>query len=362
MRCLLSLSMLLFLLKVQAQYTGGKGDGFELILSHVQNQLVNIYRGGNSDGFTAIAFKSQNKLPNLYAGGSGDGFVASSALLVNPLPAIYTGSNDDGSANALAPLVNELPSIYSGGNDDGATLLREKNQNKLPDIYAGGNNDGYAFMNATGQNIFLNIYAGGADDGYASAIATNQNKSVASLQSFSGAWQQEDAFLLWQISSPENVETFEIERSINNGQSFESLKKIKPGGNVTRRIMDYNYLDVKAFNVAGANIKYRIKWIDKQGNLKYSPLVTLTKNSKEPIIAVYPNPTNGSFILQFKNVKIPENYKYMLHNAAGVLIEEGNITSASTHFNLSRLTSASYTLSILKENKLMQNFTIIISR
>jgi hypothetical protein len=126
--------------------------------------------------------------------------------------------------------------------------------------------------------------------------------------------------------------------------------------------MDYSYIDVKALNIAAANFKYRIKWLDKQGNLKYSPVVTLVKNSEEPIIAVYPNPTNGSFILQFKDVKTFANYKYMLHNAAGVLLEEGSITSVSTHFNLSSLASATYTLSILKENKLIQNFTIILSR
>lgn len=364
MRCLLSLLMLLFLAKVQAQYTGGAGDGFTLASTGVQNTLVNIFKGGKSDGFAAVTFKSANKISNLYTGGSDDGFAVSAALVVNPLPSIYKGGKDDGSANSLALQVNKFPGIYTGGGNDGTALKEKTNQNKLPGIYTGGNDDGYTLVNAPGQNITLNIYAGGADDGYNSETINNQNKSAkpVSLISFSGTWQQEDAFLLWQISSIKNIETLEIERSINNGETFESLKKTKPENESSSIITDYTYLDVKAFNVSAQNIKYRIKWLDNAGNLKYSPVVTLTKNSKEPVIAVYPNPTNGSFILQFKSVQTPLNYKYMLHNAAGALLEEGNITSASTHFNLSRLASASYTLSIFKENKLIQNFTIIITK
>lgn len=365
MRCLLFLLMLLLLVKVHAQYTGGTNDGFAFILSSTQNKSVNIYRGGNNDGFAAITFKAVNKLPKLYTGGSGDGFTASSASLVNPLPSIYKGGKDDGTANSLALQVNKFPGIYTGGGNDGTALKEKINQNPLPGIYTGGDEDGYAFMNAPGQNISLNIYAGGDDDGYTSETVASQNKSAkpVSLISFSGTWQQEDAYLLWQISSAKNIETLEIERSINNGETFESIKSTKPGENESSSIIsDYTYLDAKAFNVPTQNIKYRIKWLDKAGNLKYSNIVTLIKNSKGPIITVYPNPNNGSFILQFKSVQTPLNYKYMLHSAAGVLLEEGSITSVSTHFNLSRLASASYTLSIFKQNKLIQNFTIIITR
>jgi hypothetical protein len=348
----------------RAQYTGGTNDGFSFILLDTQNKTVNIYKGGNNDGFAAITFKAANKLPKLYTGGSGDGAAASAALPANPLPSIYKGGKNDGSDNVLTLQANKFPGIYTGGGNDGTALKEKTSQNKLPGIYTGGSDDGYAFMNAPAQNITLNIYAGGDDDGYTYETIANQNKSAkpVSLISFSGTWQQEDAFLLWQISSVKNIETFEIERSINNGETFQSLQQTKPGENENSIISDFTYLDIKAFNAPAQNIKYRIKWLDKAGNISYSNIVTLSKSSKEPVIAVYPNPNNGSFILQFKGVSTPLIYKYMLHNTTGILLEEGNITSPITHFNLNQLASATYTLFIFKNNKLIQNFTIIITR
>ncbi len=364
MRCLLFLSTILLVVKLQGQYAGGKADGFTFKPAQLQNQSANIYTGGSNDGSTNSAFTTENKLPKLFTGGKADGFARSLAPAVNPLPALYKGGNDDGFAKSLNLVVNKLPKIYTGGSNDGTGINTKNKQNKLPAIYAGGNNDGYTSATVSGQNIVLNIYTGSTADGYASIHTAHQNKfpGPGTLISFSGTSQQQDVLLLWQVSAAENIETFEIERSINNGQNFEPLAKMKPDENENSRVGDYTYLDIKAFNLPATNLKYRIKLLDKAGNFKYSTIITLVKNITEPIIAVYPNPTNGTFILQFKNVQTVENYKYLLHTSAGALLQEGRIDEASTRFNLSHLASATYILSIFKENKLIQNFTIILTR
>ncbi len=99
---------------------------------------------------------------------------------------------------------------------------------------------------------------------------------------------EKDVLIKWVTSSEVNNDYFTVEKSID-AQNFEELTIVQGAGN-SNQVLNYSTLDEKPYN--GISY-YRLKQTDFNGQFKYSNIVSVNINHGEPIVRVYPNPTQN---------------------------------------------------------------------
>ncbi|MCW3113811.1 MAG: hypothetical protein JWR18_2207 [Segetibacter sp.] len=125
----------------------------------------------------------------------------------------------------------------------------------------------------------------------------------------------------WVAEAESNMDLYEVERSTDakNFQIIASLKAQNNSNNVT----PYGFFDVNP----NADNYYRIKSIDKSGDVKLSEVVRVQIASAKNTITVVNNPVRGKTIrLMFDNVAIG-NYSVSLTSAAGEKVYDGKINN-----------------------------------
>jgi hypothetical protein len=105
------------------------------------------------------------------------------------------------------------------------------------------------------------------------------------LVSFSAAQSGNDVQLRWTTAQESNSSYFAIERS-NNASDWSVIGTITARGNTTERT-DYTYTDI---NPAKANLFYRLKQVDQDGNFKYSSVARISNKDVIAELVTYPNP------------------------------------------------------------------------
>lgn len=340
---------------VNAQYKGGNGDGAVTKIMLSLNPLNNIYAGTFNDGFASAKIMGINPMPNIYAGKNGDGFGYALSQLQNFQANIYAGGTGDGS-NYLAVLQeNKLQNIYAGGNNDGYATVYIQNENSSLNIYNGGNSDGFATSMLLLQNPFANIYKGGNDDGFAGIVVYQLNNTASkSSLSFSGIWQQENIALNWNIIDQLPNSMYQLERSTGDASHFIKLTT----GSKAKQRSGYGFIDADTRNASV--FFYRLKRIDAGHANEYSAIVRLSKEVKNVSYTIYPNPGKGLFNITINGVEKPQGFSYNVLNATGTVIKKGNITSATTQFNISHMAAGLYYVQLFKNTQLQNTYKIIL--
>jgi len=361
-RILVLLAAIAYSLDIDAQYRGGINDGFALFSSVNQNAVPNIYTGGNNDGFSVITVVNQNAVPNIYTGGTDDGFSVVTVVNQNAVPDIYTGGINDGFSVVAAVNQNAVPNIYTGGINDGWSAIVVSAQNATPNIYLGGNNDGFDLTTSLAQNVALNIYLGGSNDGWATLVANNQNPSVVlsvRLLEFNAVWQNDDVLVSWKTTSELQNDHFEVERSIDNGASFQRIGSVN-GHGTTTTANAYSLLDTDIKNKSGTVFYYRLKPVAVDGHFSYSAIVKLNRKGKEISYVLFPNPSSGHFTVKVTGVNDLKGYSYLVNSEKGEALQNGLLQNTTTSFDLSKLPSGSYWMRIIKDGKVETTIKIIL--
>ncbi len=108
------------------------------------------------------------------------------------------------------------------------------------------------------------------------------------MLSFTGYNKNNTNILDWKTASETNSDYYIIERG-NNGNSFESIGKVKGAGN-SNTIMSYGYSDNNYSQ--GVNY-YRLKQVDFDGNYTYSKTISISNlQISKSSISIYPVPCN----------------------------------------------------------------------
>jgi len=358
------LALLLLLMPVCcfAQYKGGQDDGAVGKLQVKQNALPTVYTGGAGNIYAYAMVTGQNPTPGIYNGGRDDGIA-----MVNPhakqnvLPGIYAGGKDDGSGAIVVTFQNAFDNIYAGGDNDGADSRIDSAQNKLPSIYTGGHDDGADVRKVTLNNPLPGIYTGGKDDGFATLKRTVQNAMPlrpAGVVEFSGKWAAGDAQLQWAVSNMPGIARYELERSGDGGKTFTRISVVQAAKNGT----NYTNTDKGAYGLPADILMYRLTCVREDGSAAYAGLARLTKDAAAPVLVVYPNPTAGRFTLAMDNMRDGyRGYEYVISTTDGKVLFKGNIKNAHTSFNLSDKAAGAYFLTVFKNGKTVQNYTIIVA-
>ncbi|MFI5204695.1 MAG: T9SS type A sorting domain-containing protein [Flavobacteriales bacterium] len=149
--------------------------------------------------------------------------------------------------------------------------------------------------------------------------------------------------LNWATTSEHNNDYFDIEKS-NDGEIFEAIGMVEGFGNSNETI-NYSFTDE---NPNAEVAYYRLKQVDINGQYKLSKLVA-SACSKEKDIVVYPNPSNGYFIVEGTE----KNRDMVITDMLGQVVFKTTCIAEKTEVNISSLPAGTYfiTVSLRRGNK-----------
>ena len=183
------------------------------------------------------------------------------------------------------------------------------------------------------------------------------------LLSFTGFEKDNTVLLSWVTATELQNKGWEIERAAvegnNNITAWQNLGFINGRGNSTA-INNYSFTD--AGLIAGTTYQYRLKQIDTDGHVTYSPVVIIKiAGGKKIQLAIYPNPVKTNATIRYT---IAENstVKLSVFNAQGQLVktilnQQLNAGNYSQAIETSTLAAGKYLLKIDDgKNILTRNF------
>jgi hypothetical protein len=134
--------------------------------------------------------------------------------------------------------------------------------------------------------------------------------------------------LNWNVETEVNLDRYEVERS-QDGANFNSVTSLSPGLNA------YSFTD----NVNGIgtdNFFYRLKMVDRDGKISYSPIQQVKIKGKA--ITISPNPASDQ-------IRVAGTYNkgmISITNSSGITVITKNANSTVTDVNISLLPAGVY--------------------
>ena len=151
----------------------------------------------------------------------------------------------------------------------------------------------------------------------------------------------------WQTATETNNQGFEIERASSSTTPVQGWTKISfvEGRGTTTEMTDYSYKD-KITNPG--NYVYRLKQIDFDGTISYSPEIEIdiTGPKDYALFQNYPNPFNPTTTIKFA-LPVKTNLVISVYNLLGEKVTElfnGELNEGyhEIEFNASNLSSGAY--------------------
>lgn len=184
-------------------------------------------------------------------------------------------------------------------------------------------NPGFSSSPWTGpvQGIHNTTFSGTINIDYV-AIGTNCSGPLpVELLSFTAFAKNKDVLVRWTALSETNLAHYELQ-AMNNGDA--TTLAIVPAAGTTSETKDYSFADHRIF--AGKRY-YRLKSVDLDGSVQYSAIISVATGGEE--IRLYPNPSSGSFELNFTATSEGETV-VKVYGADGILEEEKIIEVGSS--------------------------------
>jgi hypothetical protein len=156
--------------------------------------------------------------------------------------------------------------------------------------------------------------------------------------------------LEWKMGTDEIADYFEIEKS-KGGSMFTRIGSVQANGTYS-----YSFVD----RMPGETDNYyRIKAVNKQGEMVYSSIVSLKTNTKSNKVILLTNPASSTLV--FKH-QASDNSSYRITDTWGRIIVSGKISNYAviSSVDISKLLPGSYLLQIIGENE--NTFTMFIKR
>ncbi|WP_426589334.1 T9SS type A sorting domain-containing protein [Mucilaginibacter sp. R-33] len=154
----------------------------------------------------------------------------------------------------------------------------------------------------------------------------------------------------WIVENEANYTTFTLQRSTDNGKTWDDLDVIKSNGLGT-----YSYTDP---NPAKGLNNYRVQLTDLNNDISLSKELPLmyanTKNNiSNSLLTIYPNPVTETLNLTIGQTNASANYNIQLTNSSGVILKAVNITQLYWKNNVAGLVPGTYIIRVT-DNKTKQ--------
>ncbi|MBN4051534.1 hypothetical protein JYU16_01845, partial [bacterium AH-315-M05] len=154
---------------------------------------------------------------------------------------------------------------------------------------------------------------------------SSANPLPIDLLSFDAKLNDDKVDLFWATASETNNDYFTIQRSVD-GVDFENVTYVAGAGNSSHRLY-YTAIDNDPYY--GVSY-YRLKQTDYDGKYEYSKVIAINYLLNEDYnIAVYPNPSDGSFYVNIKGNKDDEVLVVVIdvlgkeHYSKVIILDEG---------------------------------------
>lgn len=166
---------------------------------------------------------------------------------------------------------------------------------------------------------------------------------------FKAQFSAKEVLLSWATAMEKNHEQFVLERSQQEIADFKPITVIKGNGdsNVEKQ---YKFVDKKP--LSGTNY-YRLKQVDFDGTVTYSPVLAVEVKIAQPVISLYPNPATHALNVDLGNAKSYKEINLRIINALGKAIYQQSITNLNTHaisVPVAALPAGTYYLVVIKDN------------
>ncbi|MEP6949129.1 MAG: choice-of-anchor tandem repeat GloVer-containing protein [Ginsengibacter sp.] len=319
-----------------SNYGGNAGGGTIFLFDPVTFNYTVLKSFDNTNGGNPVGSLMQADDGNLYgmtgSGGSNfDGVIFS----FNPASRIYTKLLDFDSSNGAYPMGN----------------LMQANDGKLYGMTsAGGSNNAgviFSFDPSTSTYSKLENFDGtnGAKPYLGSGFieVLESGPLPVTLISFTGKNSGNYNMLSWQAGNEQNLNYYELQRSID-GQNFAEISQIKAAGN-----NNYSYRD-NIGSLVSSLCYYRLKSVDKDGIFKYSIVLEIRKE-RNGFAGVSPNPFKDNLVINVESFSRDKVIFIITDISGKQLYKENKLLSSGTNVveinETRRLSKGPYLLTII---------------
>ncbi|MBK0380492.1 T9SS type A sorting domain-containing protein [Mucilaginibacter sp. SD-g] len=167
------------------------------------------------------------------------------------------------------------------------------------------------------------------------------------LLDFSAAKITTGAQLSWITENESNSTDFTVQRSTDNGKTFEVVGSIASNDKGNYNIIDHD--PVKGLNI------YRLKQDDINGSISYSKPVSLmyadlSDNITVDNMKVYPNPVSTTVNVSIVPDAETASYTIKIVNGLGTLVKTATSTQPTWQDNVSDLLPGTYFVQVINNN------------
>ena len=252
----------------------------------ISNDLA-ITAGHNGD------FNAGDKGKNLviHVTNNGPDATGTTTTVTDTLPAglTYAGTTgDQGNGWSISVSGNIVTAVYNGSVSSG---------DSFPDLDIPVNvNSGTAGQTLTNKVSVQND----ADDNLANNDATddihvvNPTGMPVTLSDFTGSRVKNANELQWTTATEINNKGFELQRSIDNGATWQDVTFV-PGHGTSSVVNGYSYTD--ADGAAYALAMYRLGQTDLDGKVTLENKIVTISGAALSTLSVYPNPAHGTITI-----------------------------------------------------------------
>ncbi|MGZ3811034.1 MAG: T9SS type A sorting domain-containing protein [Mucilaginibacter sp.] len=277
-------------------------------------------------------------------------------------PGLGSVSLSSTSADSVALAINELPlpqqnsqtiRLNVNAKTDGIYQLNMKEVVGIPQLYDVWLMDAYKKDSLNMQqskiysfNIYKNDSSSFGSNRFSLLIRQNQTYSYQ-LLAFAAKKVPDVAQVqvLWKTGNEQNYTHFTVERSIDNGKTFDVLGSEKATAQGAYSLLDKN-------PVIGQNV-YRLKQEDINNNITYSKTIGVFYTNLDTItignnLSIYPNPASN--VINLATTKQPlggATYDINFMSSSGNIIKKITSSQASWQGNISDLKPGIYEVHII---------------
>jgi hypothetical protein len=177
---------------------------------------------------------------------------------------------------------------------------------------------------------------------------------------FAGNLQNTQVLLSWTILAAQEVDHFEIERSVNNadyikaGIMMTAVKLNEP--------QSFGFTD----DINGINndvIYYRLKVIGRAGEIKYSNVLAVRRSQVKTALSIAPNPAHDYVIIKFIAEKAGEVTIRLVDNAGKTVVLQKQKVSKGNNIaqlnELNKFAAGIYAVQVLVNNEIVTQKLIL---